>query len=317
MPDLDVDVPTPDGAAGSSLHVPDGSGPWPAVIMYPDAGGTRGVFREMGGRLARDGFVVLVPDIYYRAGGYEPFSMATVFTDPDERQRLGALAGSLTPERVAGDAGAFADFLQARPEVADGPIGTTGYCLGGRLSLTVAGLLGARVGAAASFHGGRLAVEDDPASPHHLAGDVRAVVYVGGAENDASFDDEQAERLERRLPLRRRRLLHRHLRRRPRLRGARQPDVRRGGGGAPLVGDVHACSAPRCAEATRSSPRLRRRVDGELQGEGRVDLEVAQQEGALVEPLAPEPAGDLVVALAGVARAAGRRDVVERVAPAA
>ena len=79
--------------------------------------------------------------------------------------------------------------------MADGPIGTTGYCLGGRLSLTVAGLLGSRVGAAASFHGGRLAVEDDPASPHHLAGDVRAVVYVGGAENDASFDDEQAERL--------------------------------------------------------------------------------------------------------------------------
>ena len=195
MPDLDVDIPTPDGSASSSLQVPDGEGPWPAVIMYPDAGGTRGVFREMGGRLASDGYVVLVPDIYYRAGGYEPFSMATVFTDPDERQRLGALAGSLTPDRVASDAGAFADFLQGRPEVAAGAIGTTGYCLGGRLSLTVAGLLGARVGAAASFHGGRLAVEDDPASPHLLAGDVRAIVYVGGAENDPSFDDDQAERL--------------------------------------------------------------------------------------------------------------------------
>jgi len=66
MPDLDVDVPTPDGSASSSLHVPDGEGPWPAVIMYPDAGGTRGVFREMGGRLASDGYVVLVPDVFYR-----------------------------------------------------------------------------------------------------------------------------------------------------------------------------------------------------------------------------------------------------------
>lgn len=195
MPDLDVDVPTPDGAAGSSLHVPDGAGPWPALIMYPDAGGTRQVFRDMGARLAGEGYVVLVPDIYYRAGGYEPFSMATVFTDPDERQRLGGLAGSLTPERMAVDAEAFADFLQGRPEVADGPIGTTGYCLGGRISLTVAGVLGVRVGAAASFHGGRLAVEDDPASPHHLAPDVRATVYVAGAEHDASFDGEQAERL--------------------------------------------------------------------------------------------------------------------------
>jgi len=195
MPDLDVDVPTPDGSAASSLHVPEGDGPWPGVIMYPDAGGTRDVFRSMGGRLASYGYVVLVPDIYHRAGGYEPFSMSTVFTDPDERQRLGALAGSLTPERVADDAIAFAGFLQGRPEVADGPIGTTGYCLGGRLSLTVAGMLGERVGAAASFHGGRLAVEDDPASPHHRADEVRATVYVAGAEHDASFDDEQAERL--------------------------------------------------------------------------------------------------------------------------
>jgi carboxymethylenebutenolidase len=193
---IDVEVPTEDGVAGASLHVPEGSGPWPAVIMYPDAGGTRGVFRQMGERLAGEGYVVLVPDVYYRAGGYEPFSMDTVFTDPDERQRLGTLAGSLTPAMVAADAAAFADFLAGRPEVAPGPLGTTGYCMGGRLSLTVAGRLGERIGAAASFHGGRLAVEDDPNSPHHLAADVRAVVYVGGAANDASFDDDQASRLD-------------------------------------------------------------------------------------------------------------------------
>jgi carboxymethylenebutenolidase len=195
MPMIDVEVPTQDGAAGASLHVPEGAGPWPGVIMYPDAGGTRGVFREMGDRLAGEGYVVLVPDVYYRAGGYEPFSMDTAFSDPDERKRLGALAGSLTAPRVADDAAAFADFLDGRPEVATGAIGTTGYCMGGRISLMVAGKLGERIGAAASFHGGRLAIEDDPDSPHHRAGDVRAVVYVGGAENDASFDDEQAARL--------------------------------------------------------------------------------------------------------------------------
>jgi carboxymethylenebutenolidase len=192
---IDVSVPTPDGAAAASLHTPEGAGPWPAVIMYPDAGGTREVFRQMGDRLAAEGYVVLVPDIYYRSSGYEPFSMATVFSDPDERQRLGALAGSLTAGRVAADALAFADFLAARPEVVAGPLGITGYCLGGRISLTAAGRLGDRVGAAASFHGGRLAVEDDPESPHRLASSVRAVVYVGGAANDPSFDDDQAARL--------------------------------------------------------------------------------------------------------------------------
>jgi carboxymethylenebutenolidase len=195
VPVTDVEIPTQDGVAGASLHTPDGPGPWPAVIMYPDAGGARDVFHQMGDRLAAMGYVVLVPDVYYRAGGYEPFSMATVFTDPDERKRLGALAGALTASRVADDATAFADFLDGRPEVGPGPIGTTGYCMGGRISLIVAGHLGERIGAAASFHGGRLAVEEDPDSPHHLAADVRAVVYVGAASNDASFDDDQAARL--------------------------------------------------------------------------------------------------------------------------
>jgi carboxymethylenebutenolidase len=192
----DVEVPMPDGAvAGATLHTPEGPGPWPAVIMYPDAGGARDVFRRMGDRLAGEGYVVLVPDVYWRSGGYEPFSMATVFTDPDERRRLGRLAGSLTAAVVTQDADAFATFLDGRPEVRAGALGTTGYCMGGRISLTVAGRLGDRIGAAASFHGGRLAVEEDPDSPHHLAAEVRAVVYVGAAENDASFDADQAARL--------------------------------------------------------------------------------------------------------------------------
>src|SRR5687768_10863097 len=107
---IDVDVPVGDGAtAGASLHTPDGSGPWPGVIMYPDAGGAREVFRQMGDRLAAEGYVVLVPDIYHRSGGYEPFSMATAFSDPAERRRLGRLMGSLTSARVVEDATAFAD----------------------------------------------------------------------------------------------------------------------------------------------------------------------------------------------------------------
>ena len=163
--------------------------------MYPDAGGARDTFRDMGNRLAGGGYVVLVPDVYYRAGGFAPFSMDTVFTDPDERRRLMDLMRSLTADMSGRDAAAFADFLAQRPEVAAGPIGTTGYCMGGRISLIVAGRLGARVGAAASFHGGGLAVDGDQDSPHLLAPEVRATVYVAGAEKDASFDEEQAERL--------------------------------------------------------------------------------------------------------------------------
>jgi carboxymethylenebutenolidase len=195
MPQLDVTVTTPDGACAASLHRPEGEGPWPAVILYPDAGGLRPTFVDMGEHLASFGFVVLVPDVYHRSGGYEPFDLGTVFTDPDERRRLGELASQLTPERIASDAVAFADHLRSRVEAVDGPIGTTGYCMGGRTSLFVAGHLGERVGAAASFHGGRLAVEDDPGSPHLFASAVRATVYVGAARDDDSFDAAQQERL--------------------------------------------------------------------------------------------------------------------------
>ena len=195
MPRIEVEVPTSDGVAGATLHVPNGTGPWPGVLMYPDAGSTREVIREMADRLADLGYVVLQPDIYYRAGEYEPITVATVFTDPEQRKRLGTLAGVLTSEKIGEDATAYVDFLEGRPEVAPGPVGTTGYCMGGRMSLIAAGRLGERIGAAASFHGGRLAVEDDPESPHQLAAGVRAVVYVAAAQNDPSFDDDQAARL--------------------------------------------------------------------------------------------------------------------------
>ncbi len=195
MATIDVKVPTPDGVADASLHTPEGAGPWPGVIMYPDAFGTRAVFREMADRLADAGYAVLVPDVYYRAGGYEPFSIDTAFSDPDEQARLGALVGALTGDRIGDDAGAFVAFLDSRADVAAGPVGTTGYCMGGRISLIAAGRLGERIGAAASFHGGRLALEGDPDSPALLAAAVRAVVYVGAASNDRSFGDDQEVRL--------------------------------------------------------------------------------------------------------------------------
>jgi len=194
MPARDVVIPTPDGDADGSLHQPEGTGPWPAVILYPDVGGIRGTFRDMAEHLATSGYVVLVPDVYHRSAPWEPFDPDTIFTDREEFGRALSLAGSAGPEEWATDAAAFADYLTALPQVVDGPIGTTGYCYGGRVSLTVAGRLGDRVGAAASFHGGGLATED-PTSPHLLAADVGAVVYVGAARDDGSFPPEQAERL--------------------------------------------------------------------------------------------------------------------------
>ena len=195
MPTITDVITTSDGSCPVTLALPEGEGPWPGVVMYPDAGGARPAFTEMAQRLAGYGYAVLVPDVYYRDPGWAPFDMASVFGDAAERARLFGMISKVTPDIMATDAAAFFDYLAGRPEVRGGSFGTTGYCMGGRTSLVVAGRVPERVAAAMSFHGGGLAA-DDPGSPHLLADKMRAAVYVGAAENDASFTPEQAETLD-------------------------------------------------------------------------------------------------------------------------
>lgn len=167
--------------------------------MYPDAGGVRAALREMAARLAALGYVVLLPDVYYRSGQWAPFTMKAVFDDEAERNRLFAMMKAITPEVMETDARAFFDYLESRPEVSGQRFGTTGYCMGGRTSLIVAGRVPERVAAAMSFHGGGLAAPTDPGSPHLLTEKITAAVYVGGAANDASYTDEDEQRLDRAL----------------------------------------------------------------------------------------------------------------------
>lgn len=196
MARIDVQISTPDGTCPASLHVPEGDGPWPGVLLFPDAGGARETMRVMADRLAGMGYVALVPDVYYREGEWTPFDIATVFSDENERGRLSGFMSRLTRDRIVSDTGAYLDYLLSRPEVVGTAAGTTGYCMGGRLSLITAGAHPDMVGAAASFHGGRIAVEDDPESPHLAANRISATVYVAGAEDDGSFTPEQAQLLD-------------------------------------------------------------------------------------------------------------------------
>jgi carboxymethylenebutenolidase len=198
MPKITDTVTTPDGTCSVRLFTPDGDGPWPGVVMFPDAGGVRDTFDQMAAKLAGYGYAVLLPDVYYRAGDWAPFDMASVFSDEQERKRLFSLLGSLTPDKTTGDANAFFDYLAGRSEVAGDRFGVCGYCMGGRISVLLAGRLPDRVAAAASFHGGGL-VTDSADSPHLLADQMSATVYVGGAENDPSFTTDHAEQLEKAL----------------------------------------------------------------------------------------------------------------------
>jgi carboxymethylenebutenolidase len=163
--------------------------------MYMDGPGMRPAVHELAERLAQAGYAVLLPDLFYRSGAYAPIDPMVVFTDTAlreaHRERFMALA---TPKAVMADTEKLLALIATLPEVAAGPIGVVGYCMGGRLALIAAGSFPDRIAVAASYHGGGLA-NDTPTSPHLLAGKMAAKIYVAGAIEDANFSDAQKERL--------------------------------------------------------------------------------------------------------------------------
>lgn len=191
-----VTLKTRDGQTEASVFRPDsGEGPWPAVLVYQDGRGIRPALFELGERIAQGGYFVLLPDLFYRAGPYEAPDAEAFGRDPELRKQWQQkYMSTATKANVRSDTEAFLAFLAAQPDVRSLSIGTTGYCMGGGLSLSAAGHFPHRVIAAASYHGGNLAT-DDPESPHLLAPRIRARVYVAGAVEDASFPDQQKQRL--------------------------------------------------------------------------------------------------------------------------
>ena len=174
---------------------PEGSGTWPAVILYMDAFGVRPDLAGMAQRLASQGYVVVLPNLYYRTGGYAPFDPKAVAVDGPERDRFKGMIRSITNAMVMRDTAAVIAMLDARPDVRQSRLGVVGYCMGGGFALSAAGTFPDRVAAAASFHGGSLAT-DKPDSAHLLAPRMRGRVYVGVAEIDASFSPDQQRTLE-------------------------------------------------------------------------------------------------------------------------
>ncbi len=194
-----ITLKTRDGTCPSYVYRPAQGRAWPAVLVFMDGLAIRPAMLELGERLSTYGYFVLLPDLFYRSGPYEPMDPRVVFSDPEKRkvlfEKFFALA---TPANIMSDTRAFLEYLAAQPEVHQGGIGTTGYCMGGLMSLTAAGTYPDRIVAAASYHGGRLATEE-PDSPHRLAPKMKARIYVAGAIEDPSFPDDMKERLEQAL----------------------------------------------------------------------------------------------------------------------
>lgn len=187
----DVTIATPDGDARAFAFTPDAAeGPWPAAILFMDAPAIRPALFHMAQRLADAGYYVLLPDMFWRVGPYDPIDLKAITSDEQRRAVFGPLMGSTNPQKQMSDVAAFLDFLDAQPRARAGKVGVTGYCMGGAIALRAAGHFPDRIAAAASFHGGNLATEADD-SVHRLAPRMKAKVLVAGADEDRSYPPEQ------------------------------------------------------------------------------------------------------------------------------
>jgi carboxymethylenebutenolidase len=179
-----VTIETPDGVCDSYFYHPD-EGSHAGVLIWTDIRGLRQVFRDMGMRMAAEGYSVLVPNPFYRHAP-APFPGPTFeFSNNDDRQMMMGVMGQLVaPGAAERDAEVFINWLDARDEVdSSKKMATTGYCMGGPLTMRTAGLRPDRIGAAGSFHGGGL-VTDKDTSPHLLIPKMQCRYHVAIADND-------------------------------------------------------------------------------------------------------------------------------------
>jgi carboxymethylenebutenolidase len=193
-----VEITAPDGVADAYLARPDDR-PRPGVLFIMDAYGLRPAIEEMADRIAADGYVVLAPNVFYRAGR-APVLPVPDMSDPGQRtgffESVRPLIDALTPERLAADGAAYLDYL--REVAAPGPVAISGYCMGARVGWRITAAHPDRVAALAAFHPGRL-VTDAPDSPHRSAAELKAELYFGFADQDPSMTAEQIATLERSL----------------------------------------------------------------------------------------------------------------------
>jgi len=179
-----IDIKTDDGLCPAYVFEPKGSGPWPGVLFFMDGIGIRPAMFTMGERLAREGYFVLMPDLYYRAGPYAPMDAKTVFTDPAQRaQLMSRFMGTATAANVMKDTRAFLDYLGSQPKVRSPKVGITGYCMGGRLALCATGTYPDRIVAAASYHGGNLATLDRRLIVDAVHNGAQATHLIGPSSN--------------------------------------------------------------------------------------------------------------------------------------
>ncbi len=185
MNEHEVEITADDGVMDAFICHPDEGGPHPAIILYMDAPGIREELRDMARRIATSGYFVMLPNLYYRTGreGHYGFDLARIRSDEDQLQNMFKIMNATTNERVVADTRHMLEFIEGEPHAAPGQVGCVGYCMSGRIVVSVAAAYPQDFAAIASYYGVGIMTEEEN-SPHLMAHKITGEVYLAFAQTD-------------------------------------------------------------------------------------------------------------------------------------
>jgi carboxymethylenebutenolidase len=129
------------------VAVPEGKGPFPAILLFQEAFGVNHHIRSIAERLCSAGYAVIAPELFHRTGR----RLEIDYTDfPSVKPHIQAI----TPEGLQADISASYEWLQQQENIHKEKTGAVGFCMGGRVSFIANTLL--PLSAAVSYYGGGL-----------------------------------------------------------------------------------------------------------------------------------------------------------------
>jgi carboxymethylenebutenolidase len=162
----------------------------PGAVLVHEVFGLDAHMRDVAQRFAREGFAVLAPDLWSRAGEHAPRPEAT----PEQMRAAGR---ALPDRRVLGDLEGALAWLAQRADVDGAKLAAVGFCMGGNHAFQL-GCASRRVKAVVDFYGRLVYVELDaakPIQPLELAFNLSVPLLCLFGERDASIPREHVERL--------------------------------------------------------------------------------------------------------------------------
>lgn len=173
-----IQLDSPDGKFDAYLATPH-TGSGPGIVLLQEIFGVNEHIRTVAEQYANDGFMVIVPDLFWRS---EPHVELTY--DAEAWKRAVALKAAADNTRAVADIATAIDFLKTRDGFT-GPIASIGYCWGGLLSyLSAAGGL---VDSAVCYYGGGIQNNLDRAADI----EVPVLMLFGEADSHIPMDDVQ------------------------------------------------------------------------------------------------------------------------------